>query len=117
MLKPPTDPLPASSSEERPVGEIVRQLFDEGKDYARAEVGLVKANALGKAKRFKLPAILFGAAFLLAQAAVVVLCVGIFLTVLPLIGTLFAALATTLVTLAVAGGLVWLALRKLKVTQ
>ena len=60
MLKP-VDPGPPP---ERPVGELVGQLIDEGKAYARAEFGLVTAIAAAKGKALAIPAALFGAAFI-----------------------------------------------------
>ena len=60
MLKPPTEPDAAPGDNDRPVGELVHELIEDGKAYARAEVGLVKAIATAKANALKLPAILFG---------------------------------------------------------
>lgn len=115
MLKPPNETMGASGpEEERPIGEIVGQLIDEGKDFARAELGLVKATAKVKAEGYKLPAILIGAAILVAQAAVVVLAVAVFLALAPLIGTLLAGVLTTVIVGGIAALLVWLAMRKLR---
>jgi small ligand-binding sensory domain FIST len=118
MLKPPNETMGASGPEdERPIGEIVGQLIDEGKDFARAELGLAKATAKVKAEGYKLPAILIGAAILVAQAAVVVLAVAVFLALTPLIGTLGAGLLTTFIFGGIAALLVWLAAGKLKQAQ
>ena len=65
MLKP-ADPTQPEPDEERPIGELVGQLIDEGKAYAKAELGVAKAIAEAKADGLKVPAILLGAAFLLA---------------------------------------------------
>ena len=65
MLKPPNEPEPTPGDTDRPVGELVHELIEDGKAYARAEVGVVKAIATAKANALKLPAILFGIAFLL----------------------------------------------------
>ena len=65
MLKPPNEPEPMPGDNDRPVGELVHELIEDGKAYARAEVSLVKAIAAAKANALKLPAILFGVAFLL----------------------------------------------------
>jgi hypothetical protein len=59
--------------EERPIGELFGQLIDEGKAYAKAELGLAKASAEAKADAAKKPALL-GAASLLFLMRVVVLC-------------------------------------------
>ncbi len=74
MLKP-VDPGPQPP--ERPVGELVHQLIEEGKAYARAELDLLKAIGTEKARAFALPAILFGAALICALAAVTALAVGV----------------------------------------
>ena len=120
MLKPPDEslrPTGGPGDEERPIGEIVGQLIDEGKDLARAELGLVRATAVAKAEGYKVPAALIGAAVLLAQAAVVVLAVASFLALAPLIGTLVAGLLTSVVVAGLAAFLVWLAMRKLKAAK
>ena len=66
MLKTPDQP---PGPAERLVGELVQQLVEDGKAYARAEYGLAKAIAEAKAKAFGLVAALFGAALILALAA------------------------------------------------
>ena len=68
MLKPPNEPDTGPGEIDRPVGELVQELIEDGKAYARAELGVVKAIATQKAQAFKLPGILFGFAFLLAIA-------------------------------------------------
>ena len=119
MLKPPDDTMRASGTgpDERPISEIVRRMIDEGKDYARAEVGLVKATAMIKAKGLKLPAMMIAIAVLFAQAAIVVLCVGGFLALLPVMGPLLAAIVATVIALGIAGLLVFAAVNRLKGAQ
>ena len=46
MLKP-ADPGPPGP--ERPIGELVHELIEQGKSYAQAELGLAKAIAAAKA--------------------------------------------------------------------
>ena len=41
--------------EEKPVGELFSKLIDEGKAYAKAELGLAKATAEAKADSAKKP--------------------------------------------------------------
>ena len=115
MLKPPSEAeTPGPGDEDRPVGELVNELIEDGKAYARAEVGLAKAIATAKVNALKVPAILFGAAFLVLQAAVVVLAVGVALGLAPLIGPLGGAIAAFLLFGALAGGLAWLGVTKLR---
>lgn len=104
----------AGPDEERPVGEIVHQLVEDGKAYAKAEIDLAKAMAMAKADAVKVPAILFGAAFVFLQAAVGVLAVAIYLSLIPAVGPLFAGLLAFLVFAGAAGGLAWFGAKKLR---
>ena len=99
--------------DEVPIGELVGRLIDDGKGYARAELGLAKAKAEARADTLKLPALLLGAAFLFLQAGVVVLCITIALALATLIGPLAGGLVATLVALGIAGGLALYAKRLL----
>lgn len=111
MLKPaePT-PLPP----ERPVGELVQELVDEGKAYARAEIDLAKTIATAKAKALALPAGLLVAALFVAMAALTALAVGVVLALATLIGPLAAGAAGLLIFAAVAGGLAWYGIERAK---
>jgi hypothetical protein len=111
MLKP-VDPGPHPP--ERPVGELVSQLIDEGKAYARAEIGLVKAVAAAKGKALVIPAALFGAAFIFALAAVTALAVGVVIGLAKFIGPLAAGFIGMLIFAAIAGGLGWYGAERLK---
>lgn len=115
MLKP-TDPAlqPPEPGDERPIGELVSQLVDQGKAYAHAELGVAKAIASAKAGSLKVPAILLGMALLVAQAAVTMVAVTLFLALLPLTGPVLAGLLAALVFAAIAGGLGWLAVDKVR---
>ena len=113
MLKPANEPM-QEPQDERPIGEVVHQLIDEGKAYAKAEVELAKAQALAKAAEFRTPAILLFTALLFAQAAVTVLAVTVALTLTPLIGPLGGGLVAVLLAGGAAAGLGWLGVQKLK---
>jgi hypothetical protein len=113
MLKPAQDPM-QQPDDERPIGDVVHQLIDEGKAYAKAEVELAKATALAKAGQFKVPAVLLFAALLFAQAAVTVLAVTIALALAPQIGPLLGGLAAVLVAGGAAGLLAWLGVKRLQ---
>ena len=91
--------------EEPPIGELFGQLIDEGKAYAKAELGLAKATAEAKADAAKKPALLAGAALLFLIAGVVVLCMTLATALAPLIGPLAGGLVAALVAFAIAGGL------------
>ena len=100
--------------DEAPIGELFGRLVEQGKGYARAEVGLAKAIASAKADAIKLPAILLGAALLFVIAGVVVFCMTIALSLATLIGPLAGGLVATLVAFAIAGGLAWFAINRLR---
>ncbi len=112
MLKPPEQGQPPN--EERPVGELVHQLVEEGKAYAQAEIAVVKAIASAKLKALAVPGGLLFAAMLFAQAAVTVLAVGIFFALSFVMNPLFAGLVALVIFGAIAGGLAWYALKRLQ---
>jgi Putative Actinobacterial Holin-X, holin superfamily III len=113
MLKPANEPM-QEPEDERPIGEVVGQLVDEAKAYAKAEVELAKAQALAKAEAYKIPAILLFTAMLFAQAAVTALALTIAFGLSPLIGPVGAGLIAVLFAAGVAAGLAWLAIERLK---
>jgi hypothetical protein len=115
VLKPPNEPDAApGDNNDRPVGELVHELIEDGKAYARAELGLVKAMASAKANALKLPGILFGVAFLLCIAAIVALAVGVTMALATRLGPLGGGVAALLLFLAVAGGLAWYGAKRLR---
>jgi uncharacterized integral membrane protein len=103
MLKP-AEPTPPP---ERPIGELVHELVEEGKAYARAELDLGKAIGIAKAKALALPAGLLIAALFVAMAALNALAVGVVLALATLIGPLLAGIVGLLIFAAIAGGLAW----------
>jgi len=100
--------------EEKPIGELFEQLIDDGKAYAKAELGLVKANAEAKVEGAKKPALLGAASVLFLIAGVVVLCMTLALALATLIGPLAGGLIASMVSLAIAYGLYFLAVRELE---
>ena len=111
MLKR-TDPPPEPP--ERPVGELVHELIEQGKDYARAEIGLAKAIAAAKGKALILPVALFCIAFIVALAAVTALAVGVVIALATFIGPLAAGFVGMLLFAAIAGGLGWYGYERLR---
>ena len=103
----------AEFDEETPIGELFGRLIDQGKGYACAEVGLVKAVATAEADSAKLPAALLAAAVLFVIAGVVTFCMTIALALATLVGPLAGGLLATLVAFAIAGGLALVARKKL----
>jgi sorbitol-specific phosphotransferase system component IIBC len=111
MLKP-ADPGPPRP--ERPVGELVHELIEQGKDYARAELGLIKAIAAAKGKALTIPAALFGIAFICALAAVTALAVGMVIALAKFIGPLAAGFVGMLIFAAIGGLLGWVGYNRLR---
>ena len=111
MLKP-VDPPPQQP--ERPIGELVHELIENGKAYARAEMGLAKAIAAAKGKAVAIPAAMFGAAFIFALAAITALAVGVVLALAGFIGPLAAGFVGMLIFAAIAGLLGWAGYNRLR---
>jgi hypothetical protein len=115
MLKPAApEPGGTDPAEERPIGELVHQLVEDGKAYAAAELNVAKATALAKVDAVKLPAILLAAAFLFLQAGVVVLGMTVYLTLVSRLGPFASGMIATLLMLGIAGGLAWYAAKRLR---
>lgn len=111
MLKPVE---PGSDPDaERPLGEIVGDLVDEGKAYARAELQVVKAIAAAKANAVKTPLILLGTALLLGLAALNLLALVIFVALAALMTPLLAGVLAFLIVAGAAALLGWLGVRRL----
>ncbi|MBA3577768.1 MAG: phage holin family protein, partial [Sphingomonas sp.] len=102
---------------ERPIGEIVSDLVDEGKAFARAELNLAKAIASAKASGLKAPLILLAAAMFVAMAALNALAVAIFVALDSLMGHFLAGILAFLLIGGVAGLLGWLGYKKIRDLQ
>lgn len=111
MLKP-ADPQPPNG--ERPIGDIVSDIVDDGKAFARAEFNLAKAMAAAKAGEAKTPAILLVAATFVAMAALNALAVAIFVLLAMVMPALLAAVLAFLLIGGIAGLLGWLGVQKLR---
>ena len=111
MLKP-ADPGPPRP--ERPVGELVHELIENGKAYARAEFDLYKAIAAAKGKALAVPAALFAVAFIFALAAITALAVGVVIALERFVGPLAAGFLGMVIFAAVAGLLAWAGYQKLR---
>jgi len=111
MLKPAA---PAQEGSDRPVGELVHELIENGKAYARAEAGLYRTIAASKAKALAIPAALFGLALFVAMAALNAVAFGVVLALARFIGPLAAGFVGMLLFLGFAGGLAWYGVQRLK---
>jgi sorbitol-specific phosphotransferase system component IIBC len=115
MLKP-AEPTPGAVPE-RPVGELVHQLVEDGKSYVQAEIALAKAMATEKVSSLVMPVALFGAAFVFVLAAITALALGVVMALAKFIGPLAAGFAGLLIFAGIAGLLAWIAVGKLKRSQ
>ena len=113
MLKR-TDPGGEPPGDERPIGELVHELVEEGKAYAKAELDVLTAIAAAKGKALVFPAVLFGAAFILALAAVTSLAVGVVIALAKFVGPLAAGLIGLLIFAVIAGGCGWYGSQRLR---
>jgi hypothetical protein len=111
MLKP-ADPGPPPP--ERPVGELVHELIEDGKAYARAEIGLYKTIATAKGKALAIPVGLFVVALFVAMAALNALAVGVVIALARFIGPLAAGFVGLLIFAAIAGLLGWIGYARLR---
>jgi len=111
MLKP-ADPGPLPP--ERPIGELVHELIENGKAYARAEFDLYKAIAAAQGKALAIPAALFAVAFICALAAVTALALGVVNALETFIGPLAAGFVGMLIFAGIAGLLGWAGYQKLR---
>jgi len=112
MLKP-TDPG-NNPQGERPIGELVHELVEEGKAYAKAELDVIKAIATAKGKALIVPVGLFGAAFMVGLTAIMSLAFGVFMELYAFMDPLLAGLISFILFAAIAGGLGWYGAERLR---
>jgi hypothetical protein len=86
----------AGNKDESSLGDLFGRLADDGRAFVRAEAGLYKAIAVRRAGKAKSGAIALVAAALLANAALIVLLIGIALELSIHVGRFLAALITAL---------------------
>ena len=84
------------------IGALFTNVVDDGRELAKAEIALVKAKLSERVASYKVAAIFFGAAAVLAFAAVITLLVGLVLALAPLIGPLLATLVVVGIVLVLA---------------
>ena len=104
---PPPEP-------DRSIGDLIEQVLDDALDYGRAELELLKARAQDIVGDYVRAAILFGIAAVLALAGILTLFVGIAIALARWIGPLGGAVVSTLIAVAIAGALVWIAMADLE---
>jgi hypothetical protein len=101
-------------AEGKSIGDLFGQLIDDGKAYAKAELGLAKVTVEAKAEGAKKPALLGAAALLFLIAGVIVLSMTLALALATLVGPLAGGLIAALVTFSIAYVFYALATRELE---
>lgn len=91
---------PAQDPRDDSIGDLVGQLIEDGRAYARAEVDLLKQIARHRAGRARTGLVLVGAGALLGLSALTALVLGLVLALATLVGPLAAGL---IVAAALAG--------------
>lgn len=92
---------------------LIGQLFDDALALVRAEVRLAKSRAYDLLRRSRTALVLLGAAFLFALGSMVALMLGLVLALAPLVGAALAGVILLVIGMAIAGLLVWLAMRQI----
>ena len=90
---------------------MIGRLVEDGKAYARAEIGYYRTLAASKLAEAKLGLILGGTALVIALCTVTALLVGMILSLAPLVGPGWATLIVIVAALALSALLGWLAYR------
>ena len=85
------------------IGEIIGRIVTDGRELAEAELDLLKAKAISEAMRYKVPAMLVGAAFIFATGAVISLFWGIAAALATLVGPLWGGVIAATIALVIAG--------------
>lgn len=101
-----------SDTSEETFPELVSRVVDDAKEVARAEVDLVKAQAVAKLAGLRAAAILFATAGLLVVAAFIGLVVGLILTLAQYLGAGWATVIVVGLAIGLAALLAWLGSRR-----
>jgi hypothetical protein len=88
---------PANDPREESIGDLVGRLVEDGREYAKAEIGLYKQIARYRAARARNGLILLIAGGVLALSALTALILGFVLGLANLIGPVLAGIAVALV--------------------
>ncbi len=74
------------AGDDRPIGEMIGQVFDDGRAYAQAEVELIKVKARAEVNRYRQAAMIGAAGAALALAALVAFAMTLVIGFARLIG-------------------------------
>lgn len=88
---------PAHDPRDESIGDLVGRLVEDGREYAKAEIGLYKQIARYRAARARNGLVLLLAGGVLALSALTALIIGFVLGLATLIGPVLAGIAVALV--------------------
>ena len=103
----------AEPENEESIGTLIGRLVEDGKGYARAEIGYYRTFAASKLGEAKLGLIFGAAALVIALCTVTALLVGLILSLATLIGPGWATLIVIVAALALSALLGWLAYKRI----
>lgn len=101
-------------TQEESIGVLIGRLVEDGKSYARAEIGYYRTLAASKFAEARLGLIFGATALVIALCSVTALLVGLILALAPLVGPGWATLIVILAALALAALLGWLAWQRIQ---
>jgi hypothetical protein len=96
------------------IGRLFSRLIDDAERFVRAEINLYRAEAFARVGEAKVALLLGATAFLLVQAALIALLVGLMLIVERMFGPAVATLTVVGGALIVASAMVAVAVAKIK---
>lgn len=96
------------------IGHLFSRLIDDAERFVRAEINLYRAQGLARIGEAKVALLLGATAFLLAQAALIALLVGLVLVARRTLGPALATLTVVGGALIVAAVMVAVAVAKIK---
>ncbi len=105
--------MDAPETQEESIGALIGRLVEDGKGFARAEIGYYRTLATSKLGEAKGGLIFGAAALVIALSAVTALLVGLILSLATLVGPGLATLIVILTALALSGLLGWLAYKRI----
>lgn len=114
MLDPGRHAEERRKVEDASFGDLLSKLVDDTDHFVRAEIRLVRAQAIHRLALSRNAAIFGLTGLLIVQAAVGALLVGLILSLEPLMGPLLATLVVFVVALAIAGILLAIAVKRAK---
>jgi hypothetical protein len=100
--------------QEESIGALIGRLVEDGKGFARAEIGYYRTLALAKFAEARTGLIFGVTALVIALSAVTALLVGLILSLATLVGPGLATLIVIVATFALAGLLAWLAYQRIQ---